>query len=265
MPPTANSHLSNTAERQLSTNGQASIPLSRVKRSSSTPGNRNQPSRTLQPAPQNPLRGILNTPWGIALGSAAAALIFIILPIFAISRSLVPSGSGTKTPPAPTATSAPEPVTVAPAQPAAPVAPVQTAPVTPIAPVAPVAVAAESLTLEIGKPLVKEGPLNSTQPTVFSLNLPVGQQLKATLTTNPPGATMNILAPNQANVDVYAKNTLTWQGALPLTGEYRIEIVSPPGASGNYKLEVTTTAAPGTAGQIAPTVAPAAAPVVAPR
>jgi|GEM_PF-3239821 len=54
---------------------------------------------------------------------------------------------------------------------------------------------------------------------------------------------MNILAPNQANVDVFAKNTVNWQGNLPLSGEYRIEIVSLPGiVSSNHKIEVTTIA-----------------------
>lgn len=54
---------------------------------------------------------------------------------------------------------------------------------------------------------------------------------------------MNILAPNQANVDVFAKNTVNWEGNLPLSGEYRIEIVSLPGTiSSSYKLEVTTIA-----------------------
>ncbi|WP_310411091.1 serine/threonine-protein kinase [Chamaesiphon sp. OTE_8_metabat_110] len=258
VPSKPNSRLPQTAERQLSTNGQAATPLSRLKRPQSTLGSR-PAGRTLQPPPQNPLRGILSTPWGIAMSSATAASILIVLPIFLISRSLAPSGGGTKPAPVPTAASTLPPVV------ASPVPPTPPAPVppetTPAAPSAPVAVAAETLNLEIGKPLIKEGVLNAAQPTVFSLNLPVGQQLKTTLTTTPPGATMNILAPNQANVDVYAKSTLNWQGTLPLTGEYRIEIISPPDTSGNYKLEVLTTALPASA---TPTIAPTAAPAVAP-
>ena len=102
---------------------------------------------------------------------------------------------------------------------------------------------AEAVAIEVGKPLVKEGVLNPTQPTIFSLNLLVGQQLKAVLIATPAGATMNILAPNQANVDVFAKNTVNWQGILPFSGEYRIEIVPLPGAvSSNYKLEVNAIA-----------------------
>jgi serine/threonine-protein kinase len=99
------------------------------------------------------------------------------------------------------------------------------------------------LTIEVGKLTIKEGILDSTRPTIFSLNLPAGQQLKTMLTTDPTGATMNIMAPNQANVDVFAKNTVNWQGPVPLTGEYRIEVVLPPGATGSrYRLEVTMTA-----------------------
>ena len=80
---------------------------------------------------------------------------------------------------------------------------------------------------------------------------------------------MNILAPNQANVDFNAKNTLNWQGTLPLTGEYRIEIVSLPGAApSNYQLEVTTMmpspAVTSVAAPTAPTV-PTAAPPVTPN
>jgi serine/threonine protein kinase len=269
IPPTTSSRMSSHPDQQSSTSDRASIPLSRLKRSSgSSPGNRNLPVRNLQPAPQNLLRGILSTPWGIALGSATAALIFIIIPIFVISRSLTPSGSSTKTPPVPASSTPTDPAISNPAQPIVP-SPATQPPVTPIAPTAPGSVAAESLNLELGKPLVKEGVLNSAQPTVLSANLPVGQQLKATLTSTPAGATMNILAPNQANVDVYAKNTLNWQGTLPLTGEYRIEIVSLPGAAtSNYKLEVTTIAAPGSTppapAAATPIAPPTAAPVTAP-
>ena len=264
VPPTTNSRMTNHPERQSATADRSSIPLSRAKRSTSNPVNRHQPVRNLQPAPQNPLRGILNTPWGIALGSATAAIVFIILPIFAISRSLTPSGSSTKTPPPPTVSSAPiEPVATIPVQPTAPSPAIQP-PASPVTPIPPAPVAAESLNLELGKPLVKEGTLNSTQPTVLSLNLPVGQQLKAMLTTNPAGATMNILAPNQANVDFNAKNTLNWQGILPLTGEYRIEIISLPGAApSNYRLEVTTMVpSPAVTSVAAPTAAPIVAPSI---
>jgi serine/threonine protein kinase len=250
VPPTAASRIATENDRSLSANNRQSVPLSRVKRSAI-------PVRKLQPLrPQNPLRGILSTPWGIALGSAVAALVFLVLPIFIISRSMTTSPSNPKTlPPAPTTGLPTDPVATTPSEVPAPVA--TPAPITPIpaATPAPVtAAAAEALSLEVGKPLIKEGTLDPNKSTVFSMTLQAGQQLKASLSGNPPGATMNILAPNQANVDVYAKNTINWQGNLPLSGEYRIEIVSPPGTTtGTYRLEVSTAA-----------TAPATAPVTAP-
>ena len=259
VPPTAASRITTDNDRSLPANNRQSVPLSRVKRSAI-------PVRKLEPLrSENPLRGILSTPWGIALGSTVAALVFLVLPIFLISRSMTTSTSGTKTlPPAPT-TGLPttDPVV---ANPQIPVPVATTAPTIPIpaatpAP-APVAAAAQALSLEVGKPLVKEGTLDPNQSTVFSLTLQAGQQLKTSLSGNPPGATMNILAPNQANVDVYAKNTVNWQGNLPLTGEYRIEIVSPPGAiNGTYRLEVSTAA---TVPVAAPVTAPVTTPVIAP-
>lgn len=237
------------------TNNPNSVPLSRVKRSTTSIKSHNSPPVQQYPT-QNPLRGILSTPWGIALGAVAAFVVFII-PLLFILRSITPS-KGKPDTPVPIATTAtdPNPVTTAPnpTQPPAPVASTESSPpLTTPSPTAPAAVAAEALILEPGKPSLKEGAIDPSQAKVFSVNLTVGQQLKVALASNPAGATANILAPNQANVDAFAKNTTNWQGTAPLAGEYRIEIVSPPGATSNYQLEVTatdaaagTTPAPGT-------------------
>ena len=221
----------------LATNNRDSVPLSRVKRTTSVKSSAN-PSHNI-PKQQNPLRGILNTPWGIGLGSAALAFIVIIIPIYLISRSITISSSGTTRLP-PTVSTSPIPET--PPTPApAPIASIEPSVLVPTG--TPPAATVEALSVEVGKPIIKEGTLNPTQSTIFSLNLLAGQQLKTTLTSSPAGSTMNILAPNQANVDVFAKNTVNWQGNLPLSGEYRIEIVSLPGTvSSNYKIEVTTIA-----------------------
>jgi serine/threonine protein kinase len=245
VPPTANNNLSSNPNRPSTANNQDSVPLSRAKRSTNINA-ANHPLRNFQPQHQNPLRGILNTPWGIALGAAAAGLGFILI-LFAVSRSLTPSSSDTKIPPALTdpSSSPTDPVTSNSPPTTAPIATTEPSPGILAVPPAPASVAAEALNVEVGKPLVKEGKLNPFEPTVLSMNLPAGQQLKATLISDPAGATMNILAPNQANVDVYAKNTVNWQGHLPLSGEYRIEILSlPDQATSSYKLEVTTTALP---------------------
>ncbi|MFM2303724.1 MAG: hypothetical protein RLZZ135_1134 [Cyanobacteriota bacterium] len=193
-----------------------------------------------QPKSPNPLWGILNTPWGIALGSAIVAAVFL-LPLFLLGRSMMPSPKTNEIKTVPPVATRIDRTPVPAATPA-----IQTPAPTPTTdPSPPVTTAAtpEPVAIEVGKLTIKEGILNSTQPTVFSLNLPVGQQLKTVLTTDPTGATMNIMAPNQANVDVFAKNTVNWQGPVPLAGEYRIEIVSPPGAiSSRFRLEITATA-----------------------
>ena len=259
LPPSGtyvpSSKSSSTSSKPLATPSQPpidpnreSVPLSRAQRPAHKPGT--YPVRNNQPQ-QNPLRGIFSTPWGIALGSAAAALITIVIPIFMISRSMTTTNSDPKASP-PTATNPTDPVAPNPQAPA-PVPSSLPSPAASIATTTPSASSA-ALTVEVGKPIVKEGLLNPGQPTVFSMNLPVGQKLRATLASTPAGATMNILAPNQANVDVYAKNTLNWEGNLPLTGEYRIEIVPLAGVTNcNYKLEVATSAS-------APVIAPITAP-----
>ncbi len=240
--------------RTSGTDIRSSVPLSRVKRStsiSSTVQTQNQPLT------QNPLRGLLNTPWGIALGSAAAAVVFIIIPLFLVGKWMTPPNKANKinSIAATNSSSTSSPTSPNPGSTTESSPPVGTTSVP--------ASTAEALTVEVGKPMLKEGTLNPSQPTVFSLNLPVGQQLKASLIADPPGATMNILAPNQANVDVFAKNTVNWQGNLPLSGEYRIEIISPPGAaSSNYKLEINV-AAPAPVSVPTTTPAPAISPTPA--
>ncbi len=238
-----------SVEPQFRTNDRASVPLSRVKRSSTTV--KSSVNNYHKPPAQNPLRGIFGSPWGIAFGSAAAAVIVVLVPLFLIGRSLTTPNNGNKTPvvtPAPEALTTPASQTPAPATPA----PATSAVPTP-APV-PTAVA-ENLVVEVGKSSIKEGTLAAAQPISIGINnLAAGQKLKASLTATPPGATMSVMAPNQANVDVYAKNTVNWEGALPLAGEYRIEIVAPPGAANSsYKLEVSVTNA---TGATVPTIAP---------
>jgi serine/threonine protein kinase len=238
------------------TNSRSSVPLSRGKR---TTGVKSNVKAYNKPAHQNPLRGILNSPWGIALGSAAAFMV-VIVPFFFAVKSLMPSNTETKTP-APIATATPAPaISNAPVSQTPEVTNPTPSPVTTTP--APIAVA-ENLVVEVGKSSIKEGTIDPTRPTVISIgNLAAGQKLKASLTVNPPGATMNIMAPNQANVDVYAKNTVNWEGMLPLAGDYRIEIVSPPGVTpANYKLEVSLTTAVGTA---VPTPATATTPLGTP-
>jgi serine/threonine protein kinase len=237
---------------------QTSIPLSRVNRTTSVNPN---PSRVsnLQPQ-QNPFRGILNTPWGVALGAGIAG-IGLMFVLYAVSRLLTTHSNGNNPPPIAPINSTSSPVTTnnpANPTPATPVvAPTDPIP-TPATTTAASTASAETLLIEVDKPTVKEGSLTPGQPLAFRLTPAIGQQLKATLIGIPAGATMNIMAANPNNsLDVVAKNTVNWQGIVPVAGEYRIEIVPAPGvASSNYRLEVMLTAAAGSTPATAPTAVP---------
>ncbi len=254
-------HNSGMLNLQTGMRNQTSIPLSRVNRTTSINPN---PSRVsnLQPQ-QNPLRGILNTPWGIAFGAGVAGIGFMFV-LFAVSRSLTSYGSGNNPPPAiaPTTNSSVPVTTNNPTNSTtpAPVAPTDPVP-SPAATTLPATGSAETLLVEVDKPTTKEGSLASGQPLVFRLNPAIGQQLKTTLIGIPAGATMNIMATNSSNsLDVVARNTVNWQGVVPVSGEYRIEIVPAPGAaSSNYRLEVMLTTAPAATSGVAPTALPVTA------
>jgi serine/threonine protein kinase len=253
--PTASSQDLSPARPSTLPNNRSNVPLSRSKRQSNIKSNVRPYAK---PPKQNPLRGIFSSPWGVALGSAIAFAI-VLLPLFLIVRSLLTPPDGSKTPPPPLPTPAPTVSTDPAIESPAVIAPTPS-PVAATAPATPTA-AAENLALEVGKPSIKEGTLDPTQMTTISLgNLTAGQKLKVSLTVTPPGATMNVMAPNQANVDVYAKNTLNWEGSLPLAGEYRIEIASPPGsAASNYKVNVSLVDA--TTGATPPLASPTASPL----
>jgi serine/threonine protein kinase len=239
------------------------VPLSHGKRTKSISSGGDRPSNS-QPQP-NPLRGIFNTPWGVALSSAAAAFVFVIIPLFLVGRSM--TTTGTKSPPPTPAVTTPQqpvtgttPVTQSPP----PILPTNSVPVTAPASTTPASATAETLTIEIDKPLVKEGILAPGQPIVFRLNPLTGQQLKTNLIGIPSGATMNILAANPTGTETLARSTVNWQGVIPLSGEYQIEIVPLAGApTSNYRLEVNLSAAPSTPPPA--TATPAATPAPLPR
>ncbi len=244
-------------------NSSGSLPLSRVGRTTSVTSSPDRNSN-IQPT-QNPLRGILNTPWGVGLGAAAATVVFILLPLFLVSKSMTSTNKGTKPQPPAVSTSMPTPETAVtpPSQTAPAVTPVDPAPA-PTATTPPPSGTAETLTVEVDKPTIKEGVLNSSQPVAFRLTPTAGQQLKTTLIGIPSGATMNVLATSQTGVDTVAKGTVNWQGVITTAGEYRIEIVPLAGAAtSNYRLEVNLIGSPSTATPATPVVpvVPAPTPV----
>jgi serine/threonine protein kinase len=207
----------------------------------------------------NIFSAILSSPWGIASMAALLLLGVVGVPTFIMMKSMEQPNNPVKTPLTPT--QAPPSVPIPTPPPANTAVPQPPAPVpAPVPAPAPPPII-EGLTLEPGKPTTKEGVLSIGQSAIQTVNLQTGQQLKVTLLSSmPSGATMNILAPNQAHVDATAKGTTNWQGNLPLTGEYRIEVIAPATATSTttYKVEVTATAA------AAPSPAPAVSPSPSP-
>ena len=247
-------------------NSSGSVPLSRVGRTTSITSSPNRNSNIQ--SPQNPLRGILNTPWGVGLGAAAATVLFILLPLFLVSKSMTTPKNGTKSQPPAVSTTTPNPevATTPPSQTLPPVTPVDPAlnpATTPAATTPPPSSSvAETLLVEVDKPTIKEGVLNSPQPVAFRLNPTAGQQLKTTLIGIPAGATMNIITTSPTGVDTVAKGTVNWQGVISTAGEYRIEVVPLAGAaSSNYRLEVNLIGSPSTATPVVPVVPVVPAPV----
>jgi serine/threonine protein kinase len=243
-------------------NNSGSVPLSRVGRTTSITSSADR-NINIQP-PQNPLRGLLNTPWGVGLGAAAATVLFIIIPLFLVSRSITTPTNGTKSLPPTVSTTTPTPqVAATPPSPTVPaVTPVDPAP-SQVATTPSSSSAAETLLVEVDKPTIKEGVLNSSQPIAFRLTPAAGQQLKTTLIGIPSGATMNVLATSPTGVDTVAKGTVNWQGVITTAGEYRIEIVPLAGvATSNYRLEVNLIGASATA--TSPTTTPVVPVVPAP-
>lgn len=96
----------------------------------------------------------------------------------------------------------------------------------------------QSLTTEVGKPVAREGAVKANQVISYTLSATEGQKLQTNIAGE--GVTMTVLAPNNQPVDSNASQTATWDGTLPSSGQYQIQIkTSPDKAESNYTLNVT--------------------------
>ncbi len=85
--------------------------------------------------------------------------------------------------------------------------------------------------------VIKQGVIKENQTIIYQIsNLQQGQKLAANLEGS---AQMNVLAPNRAPIDFQAQKINKWQGNIPATGDYYLEISLPTelsANSANYKL-----------------------------
>jgi len=88
----------------------------------------------------------------------------------------------------------------------------------------PTAVFSQSLDIQVGQQVTKDGVLKSNQ--VVSYIFTAKEKQKLTTTITGEGILMTILAPNGEPVDTRAIQVNNWDGTLALTGDYRIQLKS---------------------------------------
>jgi serine/threonine protein kinase len=157
--------------------------------------------------------------------------LIILVPFMLFNQFL-----GKTPPPKPVAASLPSPGLTSP-RPASPdVAPSPAVSTTsPAVPSSSPVISTEIISLLPWQPsLIKEGAIKDNQTMVYQINFQKGQRLAVNLAGV---AQMSILAPNKEPIDFRARKINQWQGDIPDTGDYYIEISLPTGAtSSNYKL-----------------------------
>ena len=80
----------------------------------------------------------------------------------------------------------------------------------------------EKLELTAGKPTTRSGNLKSNQTANLTFSGKQGQTLDAAV--NGEGVLMTIFSPEGQPINDRAKRASSWNGALPLTGEYKIQL-----------------------------------------
>jgi serine/threonine protein kinase len=193
---------------------------------SSVPQNR-YTTYTPKQKPRNP---ILNSPWILA----AAGGCLVLVP-FWLSTYLLPKTSNPpKNSPAPVIQSAGSQASGQSSTPP------QSAAVNP-SPTAPEVLPTETISVPTGQTFMREGSLRENQTMVYRVpGLAQGNQLTAKV---DGGVQLTVLAPNSEPVNFQSKKVSQWQGAIPVSGDYLVELTLPSGgAASSYKLTIINVA-----------------------
>lgn len=95
----------------------------------------------------------------------------------------------------------------------------------------------EFLNLTLGEKTTKEGYLEANQTITYTISIQQGQLLSTSVTG--AGVVMTLIAPNLVPINSQAKQVQQWEGELPLSGQYSIELSLQPGISEtNYKFDI---------------------------
>jgi serine/threonine-protein kinase len=95
----------------------------------------------------------------------------------------------------------------------------------------------ERLSLFLGQVLSKQGNVKANQTVTYIVSGQQGQQLNVAIAQG--GVLVTILAPNKELLNFQAKQVARWEGVLPVSGDYYIQISPLNGvADSNYKLDL---------------------------
>ncbi len=113
----------------------------------------------------------------------------------------------------------------------------------------------QRLNLAAGENAAKNGTLRSNETLSFVVPGQQGETLSAALGSE--GVLLSVLAPNQDPVDDRASRVSRWDGELPFTGDYTIELKTVKGIpKTDYKLNVNLKAPPTPTPTLTPTPTP---------
>jgi serine/threonine protein kinase len=95
----------------------------------------------------------------------------------------------------------------------------------------------ERLSLLLGQSLAKQGNLKANQTVTYVVSGQQGQKLNVAIDRG--GVLLTILAPNRELLNFQAKQVSRWEGLLPVSGDYYIQVSPLNGvADSNYKLDL---------------------------
>ncbi len=154
-------------------------------------------------------------PWAVALiGLGVAALVGI--GFFAVSSAMKPKPI------------AEEPTPITTATPSASPKPTPSASPKPTPSEAPKSFS-QKLDLTAGKPATRSGSLTANQ--IFTFNIPAKQNQTLSASLGGEGVLMTVLGPDGKPVSDRARRTTNWEGELPFTGEYGVQLTPIKGLS----------------------------------
>jgi serine/threonine-protein kinase len=231
------------------------------------------PGRSDHVIPDPGRSSILDNPWAV-VGIGAALALVAGLGSWALVSSLNRQNSQIADTPTPAITETPEPTATDPLTPTP--TPTPTLTPSPIPTTTPTATPSpkptttpaprpsaysQRIDLPIGQAISRPGNLRANSTASYIISAEQGQRLTASLAGE--GALMTVVGPDENPVNSRARRVTQWQGRLPFTGDYTIQLSPVKGLeSSNYKLSLSLAAParPSPSPSPSPTTSPTTSP-----